>query len=44
MFMDVYAPNGGADRLRFFNILKNELLKISQVCFIIFGGDFKLHM
>ena len=27
VFMNVYAPNGGADRLRFFNILKNELLK-----------------
>ena len=38
-FVNVYAPNHGAERVRFFNLLKNELRNYHQDL-LITGGDF----
>lgn len=40
VFVNIYAPNIGKDRIKLFEMLKNTLVSLSQEDFLIIGGDF----
>lgn len=40
VFVNIYAPNIGKDRIKLFETLKNTLVSLSQEDFLIIGGDF----
>ncbi len=40
VFVNIYAPNVGKDRIRLFEMLNNTLGSLSQEDFLIVGGDF----
>lgn len=40
VFVNIYAPNIGKDRIKLFEMLKNTLVTLSQEDFLIIGGDF----